>query len=159
MTGPVWALSASIWLDAVGLLDGRGELVPADAAVLVAGDGGDAGEAGLPQALPDRAIGVVVRAGVALEHALGDHALQVLRRLGVDGVAVGIGALGQIDLGLGDVQEAPRLAPRPLARLRARQHVVGRCQHLACACRNGAQSPKRLDERQWPSCSDLTDSL
>ena len=137
-------------LDAVGLLDRRGELVPAHAAILVAGDGGDAGEAGLPQALPYRAVGVVVRTGVTLQHALGHHALEVIRRLGVDSVAVGVGALGQVDLGLGDVQEAPRLAPRALSRLRARQHVVGRCQHLPRACRNGAQSPKRLDECQWP---------
>ena len=134
----------------VGLLDGRSELVPAHSAVLVAGDGRDAGEPRLPQALPHRAVGIVVRAGVTQHHALGDHAGQVLRRLGVDRVAVGIGALGQVDLGLGDVQEAPRLAARALARLRAREHVIGRREHLPGPCRHGAQGPERLDERQSP---------
>ncbi len=137
-------------LDAVGLLHRRGELVLAHPVGRVVGERGDAGQAGLPAAGPRRAIGVVVGVGVADEDALGDHALEVLGRRGVDRGRIRVGARRQVDLGLGDVQEAPRLAPGPLARLRAREHVVGRRDDLARAGGHRAQGTEGTDERHAP---------
>ncbi len=134
-------------LDAVGLLHRRRQLVLAHPVGCVVGKRGNTGKARLPPAGPRRAIGVVVRVGVAHKDTLGDHALEVFCRRGVDGIGIGIGARRQVDLGLGDMQEAPRLAACPLARLRAGEHVIGRRDHLARTGRYRAQSPKGADKR------------
>ena len=145
--------------DAVGLLHGRRQLVLLDAPRRVGVERGDAGKARLPAARPGGAIGIVVGVGVAHQHALAAHALEVLGRGGVDRRRIGVGADGQIDLGLGDVQEAPGLALGALARLRAREHVVGRGDDLAGVGRHGAKRTERPDERHvhlsrsWLCCS------
>src|SRR5262249_9087678 len=54
----------------------------------------------------------------------------------------------EVDLGLGDVQEAPRLAAGALARFRTRQHVIGRGQNLSGAAVGRAQRAEGLDQRQ-----------
>ena len=132
---------------AVGFLGRRGEFVPADAPVLVTGERHHAGEAGLAPALPGGAIGVVVLARITHDDALGDHALEVLGGFRIDGVRGGIGIRRQIDLGLGDVQEAPRLAARALARLGTGERVIGRCDHVTAARRHGAQRTEGTNER------------
>ena len=138
---------------AVVFLHRRRQLVLADAVLGVSGDRGDRREAGLDATLPSQAVGVVARLVVAHEHALGDHAAKVLARLGVDGVVVGIDGRIEIDLGLRDVQKAPRLALGAIARLRARQHVVRRSENLRRASRRRPQSAKGLYQSQWGSLS------
>src|SRR5439155_130928 len=54
----------------------------------------------------------------------------------------------EVDLGLGDVQEAPWLAMGALARFRAREHVVGWGDNLGRAALRGAKCAKRADQRQ-----------
>ena len=130
ITGPVWALTRLDLADAVVLFDRRGQLVLADAVGRVVGDRGDRGEAGLHPVAPGQPIDVIEWRGVAHQHAGLDHALQVLGGLGVDRAVVGVGLGIEVDLGLGDMQEAPRLARGALARLRARKHVIGRRQDV-----------------------------
>src|SRR5262249_35025067 len=77
-----------------------------------------------------------------------DHAIEVLGRLGVHRLVVGVDLRVEVDLGLGNVQEAVWLALGAFARLRAREHVIGRRQNLGGAVGLGAQRRKRLDERQ-----------
>ncbi len=137
--------------DAVVLLDRRGQLVLADAVGLVVGDRGRGGKPGLHPVAPGQPIDVVAGPGIAHEHAGRDHPLQVVRGLGVDGTVVGVERRVEIDLGLRDVQEAPRLAFGALARLGARQHVVGRREDLGGAARRGTERAERLDQRQRTS--------
>ena len=134
--------------DAVVLLQRRGQLVLAHAVRRVVGERGDAGEPGLHAVAPGQPVDVVAGLGVAHEHAGRDHAGEVLGRLGVDGAVIRVDRRIEVDLGLGDVQEAPRLALGALARLRAREHVIGRGQDFGGAAGRGTQRAKGLDERQ-----------
>src|SRR5262249_22143606 len=70
------------------------------------------------------------------------------RCLGVDGSVVRIDPRIEVDLGLRDVKEAPRFAIGALARLRAREHVIGRRKDFSGTSRRGTQSTEGLNERQ-----------
>ncbi len=124
------------------------ELVLADAIGVVRRDRRDRDEAGLDVAAHDQAIGVVARLAVSHEHALRDHAPEILRGPGVDLGRIRIGAGRQIDLGLGDMQEAPGLAGRLRARLFGRQHVIGWSGNIGRALRHGPQSGEGSNQMQ-----------
>ena len=134
--------------DAVVLLHRRGQLVLADATGAVVGERGDARKPGLGAALAGQPIDVVAGRRVADEDAIGDHAPEVLCRLGVDRVGVGIDVGRKVDLGLRDMEETPGLAPRLDPRLVARQHVIGRREYLGRPPRRGAEGTKRSDQGQ-----------
>ena len=78
----------------------------------------------------------------------GDHAAEVLGRLGIDRVVMGIDRRVEVDLRLGDMQEAPGLGRSPRTRLLARQDVVGRGKNFRGARRRRAQRAKGLDQGQ-----------
>ncbi len=116
------------------------QLMATDAAGAVGGDRGRGDQAGLPMPVQAQAIGVVARARVLAQDAFGAQALQILARLGVDGLGIGVGALGQIDLGTGDVQEARRPSLHHPARLGRAHHVVGRGRDLGGLSRARARA-------------------
>ncbi len=134
--------------DAVVLLHRRGQLVLADPVGGVVGERGDRGEAGLHAAVPGQPVDVVGGLGVADQRAGLDHVVEILPRLGVDRLVVRIDRRVEVDLGLGDMQEAPRLALGALARLRARQHVVGRREDFGGAAGRRAQRTEGGNEGQ-----------
>src|SRR4029077_4619520 len=111
----------------------------------------DGGKSGLPAIAPGEAVDVVAGLVVAGEDAGRHHAVEVLGRLGVDGAIIRVDAGAEVDLGLGDMQEAPRLVLGALARLRAGEHVVGRRENLGGASRRGTQGTKGLNEGQTVS--------
>ena len=111
--------------DAVVLLVRAGEFVLADAALVVVGHAGGGDEARLLVAAHDQPVEIIAGGAVLLQHPFRKHAVEVLLALGVDRRAVGIGAGRQIDLGLGDVKEAPGLAGGAFAGLLAVEHVIG----------------------------------
>ena len=80
MTGPVCALTASIWRTRSSSLAGVGQLVLADAIAGVIGDRGDCRKPGLHVAAPSQPVDVVAGLCVAHENAGGDHALRDFRR-------------------------------------------------------------------------------
>ena len=82
------------------------------------------------------------------QHSFAEHAIEILPGHGIYVRIVRIGTDRQIDLGLGDMEKTPRLAFGMLARLRAREHVVGRCEDFGGAARRGAQGAEGLNERQ-----------
>ena len=103
----------------VVFLGRRGVLVAADAIAGVVGERRDRRKPGRNVAAPGRPVDVVARLGIADEHAGGDHGFEVLGGLGIDRAIVRVGRRIEIDLRLGDVQKAPRLALDALPRLRA----------------------------------------
>jgi hypothetical protein len=123
----------------VVFLGRRGVLVAADAIAGVVGERCHRGEPGRNVAAPGRAVDVIARLGVANEHAGRDHGFEALGGLGIDRAIVGIGRRIEVDLRLGDVQKAPRLALGALARLRAREHVIGRGQNFGGTSRRRPQ--------------------
>ena len=138
---------------AVVFLHRRRQLVLADAVLGVSRNRRDRREAGLDAAAPGQAVGVVAGLVVAHERAVGDHAAKILAGLGVDGAVVRVDRRIEIDLGLGDVQKAPRLAFRAIARFRARKHVVRRRKNVRRASRRRPQRAKGLYQGQWGSLS------
>ena len=64
---------------------------------------------------------------------------------------IGIDVGGEVDLGLRDVEEAPRLAGRADPRLGARQHVVGRREDLLRPAGRGAKGAERTNQAQGKS--------
>ena len=134
---------------AVVFLRRRRQLVLADAVLGIGRNRRDRGEAGLDAIAPGQPVGVIAGLVVAHEHAGGDHAPKILGGLGVDRAVMRIDRRIEIDLGLGDVQKAPRLALRAIARFRARKHVVGRRQNVRRAPRRRPQRAKGFDQGQW----------
>ena len=134
--------------DAVVFLHRRRQLVLADAVGGVVGERGGGGEAGLRAAAPSEPVDVIAGLGVARQDAVGDHLCEILGRLGVDRAIVGVGRGVEVDLRLRDMQKAPRLARGARARLRAREHVIGRRQYLGGASGRGAQGAEGFNERQ-----------
>ncbi len=132
--------------DAVVFLVGAGELVLADAVAVVVGDRGGGHEAGLDMVAHGHPVGVVARRRIADQDTVGDQALEIFRGFGVDLRGVGVGIGRQVDLGLGDVQEAERLSGSLRTGFGAGQHVVGRGGNIAGAAGGRAQSAERLDE-------------
>ena len=83
--------------------------------------------------------------GLADELPAGDERVEVpLGRL-VDRGRVGVGALGQVDLGADDVQERERFAGGHAARLRRVHHVVGERGDLRGEAVGGPQGGERED--------------
>ena len=102
-----------------------GKLVLADAIAVVVGHGSHSHEAGLRMCSHHQAVEVVAGLQIAAQNALRGHALQIFRAFGVYGRRIGVGARGQVNLWLGDMQKTPRPPLRPFARLGAAQHVIG----------------------------------
>src|SRR5262249_49493408 len=94
--------------DAVVFLDRGRVLVLANAVAGVIGERGDRREPGLLAVAAGQAVDVVTGLGVADQHAGRDHAAEILGGLGIDRTIVGVYAGIEVDLGLGDVEEAPR---------------------------------------------------
>ena len=132
---------------AIVLLVGAGELVLADAVCVVIGHAGRSDKARLMVIAHDQPVEVVAGRAVLLQHPFRDHAVEVFLALGVDRRVVGIGASGQIDLGLGDVEEAPGLASGAFAGLVAVEHVIGGRGHLGGFIGKGAQAGEGANER------------
>ena len=130
--------------DTVVLFHGGRVLVLADSVGRVISNRSDRGKAGLSAVAPGLPVDVVAGLGVADQHAGRDHPVDVLGCLGVDGAIVGINRRVEVDLGLRDVEEAPRLALGPLARLGARKHVVRGRQDFGCPSRRGRRARKGL---------------
>ena len=130
--------------DAIVLLGDGGQLVLADAVFRISRDRRHRRKAGLHMAAPCQPIHVIAGLVVAHEHAGVDHAPQIFAGLGIDRRIVGIDRRRQVDLGLGDMQKAPGLAAGALARLGARQDVVGRGQNFGGASRRRPQCAKGL---------------
>ena len=137
--------------NAVVFLDGGRVLVLADTVAVVVGNGGDCGKPGLRAVAPGQAVDVIAGLGVADQNAGRGHALEVFGRLGVDGAIIGVDGGIKVDLGLRNMQEAPRLVLRARARLRAREYVIGRRQDFAGASRCRTQRPEGFYERQAAS--------
>jgi hypothetical protein len=131
--------------------------VLADAALVVVGHAGGGDEARLLTPAHDQPVEVIARRAVLLQHPFLEHPVEVLLALGVDRRAVGIGAGRQIDLGLGDVQEAPGLAGGAFAGLLAVEHVIGRRGHFGGFIGKGAQAGEGANERHR-ACSWLQGS-
>ena len=130
----------------VVLLLRPGELVAADPVALVVGHRGDRHQAGLHVLSHLQTVDVVAGSLLPHQDPFLDHPLQVLRPLSVDRRIVGIGSLRQVDLRLGDVQEAPGTAGRAFAGLAGVQHVVGRGHHLGGVFGTGSQPPEGTDQ-------------
>ena len=136
---------------AVVFLGRRRVLVPADAIAGVVGERCDRCKPGRNVAAPGHPIDVVAGLGVADQHAGGDHGFKVLGGLGIDRGIVGVGRRIEIDLRLGDVQKTPRLALGALARLSAREHVIGRGQNFGGASRRRPQRAEGFYQGHWVS--------
>src|SRR5262249_31654777 len=117
---------------------------------------GCGGEPGLDTASPGEPIYVVARIWVADQNAGIDHSLEVLGRLGVDCVMIGIDRRIEIYLRLRNVEEAPGSALRAHARLRAGEHVIGRREDFGSEVRHGTQSAEGLDQAQHDLCYSTT---
>ncbi len=132
---------------AVVFLVGAGELVLADAVGVVIGHAGGGDEAGLLMIAHDQPVEVVAGGAVLLQHPFREHALEVFLALGVDLRVMGIGFGGQVDLGLGDVEEAPGLAFGAFAGLAAVEDVIGGRGHFGGFFGKGTQARERANER------------
>ena len=132
--------------DAVVFLVGAGELMLADAVAVVVGDRSGGHEAGLDMLAHGHPVGVIARRRIADQDAVGDQPVEIFRGFGVNLRGVGVGIGRQVDLGLGDVQEAERLSGSLRAGFGAGQHVVGRGGNIAGAAGRRAQSAEGLDE-------------
>ena len=130
---------------AVVLLVGPGELMLLDDAVEVflAARRGD--EAHLRVAAHDLAVEVEGRLAVELQRALADEAGEILRALGIDGVRIQVGAGGQVDLRLADVQEAEGISPGHFPGFFRRHDVVGQLADLRGELRLRTEGGKRFD--------------
>ena len=126
--------------NAIVFLVGAGKLMLAHAVGVVVRDGRRADKTGLHVVTHLQAIDVVARGCVADQNALLDQAREVFRALGVDRRRVGIGVLREIDLRLGDVQEAVGLAFGARPRLFGVQHIVGRGRHVGRTFGDGTQT-------------------
>ena len=111
---------------AVVLLVGPRLLVLLDEVRVVLGDRGAGDEPDLAVLAHPLRVDVEVRLGVRHEHAAVHQLRQVLPSLRVDRVGVLVDALGQVDLGARDVQEAVGVSLGERARLLRRDDVVGR---------------------------------
>ncbi len=138
-------------MDPVVFLDRGRELMLADAVGGVIGERSRHREPGLGAVAPGQPVNVIARLGIADHDAGRDHALEIFGRLGIDRRIVRIDRGIEIDLGLRDMQEAPRLAFGAQARLRAREHVIGGRQDLGGAPGSGPQRTEGLNERQEAS--------
>ena len=114
------------------------ELVLADAVRVVRRHRRGDRDAGLHEIAESESVDVVRRRCIAHQHARITHAGEVLGALRIDRARERVGARRQVDLGLGDVQKAPRLARGAGTRLVARKDVVGRGGDLGGARGRGA---------------------
>ena len=121
--------------DAIVLLGERRQFMLADAVCGIGGDRRNRRETRLDVAVPSQAVDIVTGLVVTEQHAGGDHVPQILGGLGVDHAIVGVDCRRKIDLCLGNVQKAPRLALGALARFRAGENVVGRRENFGRAPR------------------------
>jgi len=122
------------------------EFVAADTAGLIGRDRGGGDQTHLRVRPHHQAVEVVVRFGVARQHARLQQAVEVLPRLGIHRGIVRVGAGGEVDFGLGNMQETPGLAGRPHARLLARQHVIGWRDDIGGPRRRRAQAGKGTNQ-------------
>ena len=133
---------------AVVFLGGRRVLVLADAVRRIVRERSDRGESGLSASAVTQPVNVISGLGIADQHTCRDHAGEVLGGLRIDGLIVRIDRWIEIDLRLGDVQEAPRPSLGALACLCARKHVIRRCQNFPGAPGCRTQRTKRLYQSQ-----------
>ena len=141
--------------DAVVLLERGGVLVLADPVGGVIGERGDAGEPGLlkhasavARIAAAQSVDIIARFRVADHDASRNHAREIFGRLVVDSAIVGVGRRIEINLGLGDMKKAPRLALGARACLSAGEHVIRRRQNFGSATRRGTECAEGLDEWQ-----------
>jgi len=126
----------------VVLLIGPGQLVLLDFAieVILATCGGD--DPDLAVAAHDLAIKVKTRIGRLLKMALAHEPRKILLRLGINGGRIRVGSLGQVNLGLADVEKTQRLALGLAAGLGGGQHVVGQLAKFAGNLGTGTNGSK-----------------
>jgi len=80
------------------------------------------------------------------ERFFGNHTVKVLPALCVDRRVIGVGRIGQIDLGSGDVQEAPGTILDQGLRLSPIDHIVGRRHNIVRTTGHRSQTTKRFDQ-------------
>jgi len=99
------------------------------------------------------AVEVEARRVLGDERAVVDELLKILAGLRVDLVGVDVRAVGQIDLGARDVEEAERAILRERARFLCVDHVVGDARHLLDFLFGRTQGAERMDDghRQFSS--------
>ena len=131
---------------AVVFLVGAGEFVLADAVAVVIGNRGRSHDAGLAVRPHHQPVDIIVSPGVALEHAVPEHPVKILPAPGVHRRTVRVGARGQINLGLGDMQKTPRPALCASARLLGAQNIVGRRGDIRGAAGRRAQASERTNQ-------------
>ena len=117
-----------------------GRFVPLDRALFVGRERGRRHQPGLRAAGARHAVGVEAGRGVADQESLVDHPRERRRRALVERRRAGRRLGRQVDLRTGDAEEAPRPVPHGGARLRHRQHVVGRRRHRLGMARGGAEA-------------------
>ena len=122
-----------------------GLLVLADQVALVVLHMHAADHADLLPAVHVLPVEVERRLLVPKQSALEDELIQRLPRPQVDPRVVGVHLLREIDVRPADVEEAARVAPGQLGRLRAVHHVVGNRRDLVGDFGPGAQRPEGVE--------------
>jgi len=106
------------------LVPPRALVLPHDVGVvLVEGERG--GDAGLFVAVGPEPVQVEGRLRLPRQGALAGQPVEVFGGAEVDPFGVRVGSFGEVDLGPGDVEEAPRVSGGQRPRLSGRDHVVG----------------------------------
>ena len=109
---------------------------------VVVSHGGNGNQPGLAVFPHNQAVDVIVRFRVSLKDAFRQHALQIFSSPGIHFGRVRIGALGQVNFGLGDMQKTPGAASSANPRLFAAEHIIGWRDNLCSPGIDWAQSGK-----------------
>lgn len=128
----------------VRFLIGAGQLVLLDDVVDVVVDGYAADKAGLAPAVHYLAVDVEAGVLILLAYAVAHELVEILSRLEVDLLGVEVGARGQVDLRLVDVQKRMRLALDHFGSFGAAHNVIGQGCDLRGVLGHGAYRFERL---------------
>ena len=128
----------------VRFLIGTGQLVLLDDVVDIVVDGYAADKAGLAPAVHYLAVDVETGVLILLAYAVAHELVEILPRLEVDLLGVEVGARGQVDLRLVDVQKRMRLALDHFGSFGAAHNVIGQGCDLRGVLRHRAYRFERL---------------
>ena len=134
---------------AVVLFYGAGELVFADAVIVVVLHAGAHHQAGLYMGAHLQAVGVEAGLILADQQPLLEHFVEILGGLPVDALVVHVGAGRQVYLRLGHVQEAVGLALGHLAGLVGVHHVVRRGYYFLRLAGRGPYAADGREKRKF----------
>src|SRR6185369_9349802 len=137
---------------AIVFLVTTGALVFANRAVVVFVDGATSYDADLLVLAHDQTIKIKTRLGFLFQRTRGNQFLKVLDCLSIDGVAVQIRALRQVDLGPRYMQKAQRISVSQSTRFFSVDDVVRHTCHFLGAVSLRTQSTKGTNNRHRSSC-------